>query len=267
MIFLKRFWILFLCVTFFCVGPALAVDSVAEHIDSNIDMKTNGHISLILSSKSDSEDNASVSSAVTSAPENVTLVSTADVDNNGLVKNSRTNFPIPPAWMLWVTAVVALVKFAFDLIVWIVSLFEKKKNLDRSILDDFWYRTIVLPTFLEPMMEFISEFSAKLRSLDESAGGADDHNSYLKSFQVGLRNITNKALILSATHEALYEIVSNRLDLLEDAVTAHCAIRALGKDVVKDEKFEKFSVTEARFFEVQRDIVAQFINHHRKLFK
>lgn len=205
-----------------------------------------------------------VSSSLSSAPASLASV-------NEDASGKAIDWPRPPNWVLWVSAFLAISKFFLDVVSWISSKFEKTRERNRSITDDFWYRTIILPIFLEPMLEFINEHSKKLRLIDDvyqkspDEDHSDQYKSYLESFQSGLRHIINRALMLSASHESLYEVVSMKLDSLEDGVATHCVERAYGGGIEKVD-FDNHLVTEAYFFEVARDIIVQLKERHNKLF-
>lgn len=134
-----------------------------------------------------------------------------------------TNIPPPANWLLW-TGVFA---FAWKLIEWLYGRYERHRDKERSIVDEFWYRTILVPICWQPLVELITEYVARLHALagrtllpDATASGLRD---LTLEFASDKNRIVNRFMILTIFDDEVYRGIRGHLDSLEDEVTEYLA--------------------------------------------
>jgi len=172
---------------------------------------------------------------------------------------------------MWITVFVAFFTFIWRIYAFIVGRRDRSYERNISIEDEYWYRGVILPTCLEPLLLFVLDQSDKLQHLNNrfsvgSDSKGDEYKSYLEQFQKEKRSLVNRSIVLEVISSDVYSSVAQLFDDLEDAVTEHCAISSLGSDSVDDTRYEKYIVTEERFFTFLRDVYQIFVDQHRQIF-
>ncbi len=203
-------------------------------------------------------------SAVTDEPTKPEQNTTNKIDGNKWL-------PSPSPWILWVTVFVALGTFVLRLYNYIVERRDKSRDRKISIEDEFWYRGVILPTCLEPLLQFVLVQSDKLHNLNNRFLNSDEnknaeYKTYLDQFQKEKRSLENRSIVLEVISEEAYASVTKELDDLEDAVTTHCAFNSLGTNPVDGKSYDKFTVTEERFFIFLRDVYKTLVQEHGNIF-
>lgn len=122
---------------------------------------------------------------------------------------------------------------ALSLLALVVSFFTAiytyKKDASarrRSVSDDFWIRTILGPTTIQPMITAVVKCAA---SLPLSNAGPIDPNfadkvrSFLLQFQETHRSVVLGLALFSVLDPKLYKDTTSDLDEIEDCVIDYCA--------------------------------------------
>ena len=132
------------------------------------------------------------------------------------------NVPPPPSILLWATIIG--VGFRFVGFLW--SLYQRRLDRERSIVDEFWYRTIILPICLKPLVDLISEYIDRLHKIDGSTllpMIMPTLRDLALEFGVDKNRVLGRFLLLSAFEEEIYRKIGETLDALEDDITEYCS--------------------------------------------
>jgi len=107
---------------------------------------------------------------------------------------------------------------------------ENKENYERSINDDFWYRTILIPTLLEPTVKFFDDYANKLIILESEKNPQDIEDTYriyFLDFQKELNLIQGRCVLAKIYGEDLYQNITTNLEQLEDKMAEFCHNKSL----------------------------------------
>lgn len=176
----------------------------------------------------------------------------------------------PPPWLLWIAVVITVSQLLISLYAfrWSVKSELRKRLVD--IEDDYWFREVSHPFFVEPLFTFLTDMLGSFEALaiqsDKSSERQTLHNEYLKKFRESKRLLRTRLSFLKASDPNVHVKVSNALMALEDKVTLFCACRAgVGGSeeyeiVKKDEIVELYETTIAA-------CISDLKAHHTKLAK
>lgn len=143
-------------------------------------------------------------------------------------KDKESSFYILAALILSIVAIV------WNILTAAHQYFKNKKDRTRSIHDDYWFRTVVVPTVLKPLIEFADEQSESLVKLDRKNGSGDNveikYQEYLDCVQNKLIIFRKRCVLLKALDVGLVEDISKLFDDLEDQVANYCLEQSQGVD-------------------------------------
>ena len=124
---------------------------------------------------------------------------------------------------------VNILILAANIFIFCYQRYEASKLRRIALKDDFWFRTIVLPTLLEPLQKFSTEQSQKLRELKmaDSADG-DDYDNYLADFEISISAIIDRCHVVQSHSVSLYNELIEQFEQLEDRVTLYCYKKGTG---------------------------------------
>lgn len=175
----------------------------------------------------------------------------------------------PPTWVVYIPFVISIVALSFSVYQFFVSRSDRKRDRDRLRDDDFWFRKIIVPICLDPLIRFMSEQSLKLRSIKEAplspAGEKQEYPQFLQAFKRGKNEIVSQCLILELFDGKLYEAIAEKLDGLEDYITLHCYHNSDGADTV-GEQHQRHSDPHGEMASTLKSILAVMISCHKELF-
>jgi len=193
------------------------------------------------------------------------LTTVDDVLDDSEIYESKNKVLVPPIRnsngfmsspiVLWVSAFFSLCALGLGIYNRWYDISENKKNFARSINDDFWFRTIVIPVVLEPIVNFTNLFANKLIALD-AAGNSSEYLDYLDEFQKELLIIQSRCILLDIYGQNLYSIIINDSEKFEDKVAEYCHKKSLGESV---------DVSHSFIFDYLRDVINIIKNHHRDI--
>lgn len=158
-------------------------------------------------------------------------------------------------------AIVSLVSFGFSIYVNNRLNEEKKKNYEKSIDDDFWYRTILIPTLLESMIKTLDGFANKLVSLESKSNGKQSDDIYQKffdKFQRELNLLYGRCILTKLFGNDLYTKIVTELEKLEDNLAAHCYYKSTGSKMKNNDS--------ELFFESMKNILEIIKNEQHSKF-
>ena len=128
----------------------------------------------------------------------------------------------PPNIILWATALLVLAR----LLVLLLGLRQRRIDRARSIVDDFWYRTIILPLCWRPLFDLISKYVQKVHECDPNNDIADTSKTLqllIASFATEKNLIESRFILLTSFKDEIYQEIRDALDQLEDELALYCA--------------------------------------------
>lgn len=206
---------------------------------------------------------------VTSAPMG------SDATDPGVLSRFDFLSSSPPPWLLWVTTAVVVATFLWRIYVFLVERHEKKEERRLSVEDEFWHRLVISPICIEPLVEFVKDFTTELRmihSQDRDAPKDDQqnkHKKFLEKFKDTKDAVLTRFIIIDSVDSETYETVSVGLDDIDDVITQHCVCYILlDKDEGgRDHKYCNISIAEQAVYSKLRDIFGGLKRDHAKMFE
>lgn len=168
----------------------------------------------------------------------------------------------PPPWLGYVTAAIALGVLIMHITKYITERnSDKKKRLD-DINDSFWFRSVVVPAVIEPLITFMTEQADILQKL--GSGKKEDYAKFLKDFQKGKESISSRLLLLNLVNNQMYADAIEELDEIEDDVTLLCAVKSgdLGLEETGKPKYTEVNALVSRMCAGLNNILGKVKSHH-----
>lgn len=160
-----------------------------------------------------------------------------------------------------------IIIFALMTLAWNIYIFlyqRKKKKFE--IADEYWHQKIMLPICLDPLTSFVEDRCSELRKINsnnkDDSNAREIYTNFLNEFQEEKSEIIRRFYVLSDYSSDAYDVVSEKLDELDDVVTKHCAIKALGGDVSLNEKYNEYIVAEEYFYKNLGEILIKMRHIH-----
>jgi hypothetical protein len=142
------------------------------------------------------------------------------------VLEALKELPSPPAWAMWVAIVGVLV----DVIRLIYELVHERKEKDSSVHDQFWFRTIISPRCVNPLIEFVELHAKALGTLVSNLMTTSDPQvqltrlrQFVATYQVASNELLERLILLTVFDNEVYLQVRNCLEQLEDDLTQRLA--------------------------------------------
>ena len=123
--------------------------------------------------------------------------------------------------LLWATVIGVGLRIVGQL--W--GLYQRRIDRRRSVVDEFWYRTILVPICLQPLVDLVSEYIDRLHRLDSGALLTfilPALRDLALEFGVDKNRVLGRFLLLTAFDEQIYRRIGETLDLLEDEISEYC---------------------------------------------
>lgn len=168
-------------------------------------------------------------------------------------------------YLLWVGVVggiVGVLGLVLRFCVLLRDLRHRRIDQKRSIVDEFWYRTIIMPICWQPLVELFNEYVERLHGMNHE----EPLTNTLEAFQrltLGFSADKNRVLarfwLLTAFKENLYEMIKEKLDLLEDEITERC--ESIMSNPNSTSKIE-IAFVENLFWNNLTEICKEMMNHH-----
>lgn len=162
------------------------------------------------------------------------------ISTSGVVATNQANLVFgflpspPPPWLGYITALIALGVLAIHVIKFFSEKSsDRKKRLD-DINDSFWFRSVVVPAVIEPLIKFVTEQGEKLKTINH--GTKDDFANFLKGYSQGGEGIAARLLLLNIVNKQMYEQTIKEFEEIEDDVTMLCAIKSGDFDEIERKK-------------------------------
>lgn len=186
--------------------------------------------------------------------------SAASAANPGLVFGFLPN--PPPPWLGYITAAIALGVLLMHIAKFVSERrSDTKKRLD-DINDAFWFRSVVVPAVIEPLIAFITEQADELQK--KNTGTKADYEAYLESFQKGKESISSRLILLNLVNKQMYNDAIAEFDEIEDDITLFCALKSgnIGLGESRMQKYTEVNSVVARLCGGLNLILEKIKSHH-----
>lgn len=158
----------------------------------------------------------------------------------------------PPPWFIWLGASVAVLNFIVVLAAYRFNRANERTKRLNSVQDEFWFRKIAAPFFIEPYLEFLTGQQASFEALSvRPSGGAEVelYQRYMSAFRQAKKDIRCRLNFLKAVDPLTFKEISQAIRDLEDKVTLFCAENSgfgdpdQGERATKDDVISQFETT------------------------
>ena len=111
----------------------------------------------------------------------------------------------------------------------------RNRQETQALFDEYWYRDVVLPVFLEPLLSHFRDLHGEITKLQldlaepQANRRAEICKSFLSAYKAKKEHIVNCALVVESFVSSIYAPISEQLDKADDAVTQFVADQHLGK--------------------------------------
>lgn len=174
----------------------------------------------------------------------------------GSIWNSVATFlsNTPPPGLVWLTVIVAGSGLLWNISSFLLSAASKERARRADMRDDFWFRAIINPICLEPLLNFLIDTADELNKMNTENGGQQanteikEYDTFLDNFKNRKDRLISRFLITKVLDFLTYESITKDLDELDDAITTHCAYKSLGSAVLPDEQYSRHAVTDEKIY-------------------
>ena len=141
------------------------------------------------------------------------------------LENSVLNWIIanpPPNLALWVAVLAVLLR----VIAMAWAFVRAHKAREQSIVDEFWYRTIILPECWDPLIGLFSNSVQRLHKIESENSFPETWKKLQKvqlDFAAEKNYIVGRFVLLTAFNEELNRKIGEMLDELEDELAEYFA--------------------------------------------
>lgn len=111
----------------------------------------------------------------------------------------------------------------------LLTAYWNRRSEKRLFLDEFWFRQVVAPKCIAPVIEFHDGWLAKVDSLDASDTDAKSLQALMSELQRTRLTIEHSAWITRIFSGTYYVEACRTLDLVEDSFAQELLVGVLGK--------------------------------------
>ena len=92
---------------------------------------------------------------------------------------------------------------------WVIRTRERR----LSVIDEFWYRTVLYPLAIEPLIKLFLTLKDSIVDIENNQeAGQSEYKILLECFQKQKNDVVARSLVLEAVSSGLYKIISENLD-------------------------------------------------------
>lgn len=95
---------------------------------------------------------------------------------------------------------------------------QDQRNRSASVRDEFWLRTVISPSSIEPFQAYMNELRATLPSVETNPPSAEDLKQFFAKTASSLNDFAIKFSALALISESLHEAIREELEGIEDAI-------------------------------------------------
>ena len=154
--------------------------------------------------------------------------------SKGVIADVFSTQPSPE--IINVGLIIALLTFVWKLIEFLLNKRERVRDTRSRVKSEYWFKNIMMPICIEPLIDFIIKHVNKIHSLETTYFESpleekkESYNSYLNVFKDERNEILSRYMLMGSLSSELYENVSSKLDSLDDVVTQHCYLKSTGNE-------------------------------------
>ena len=129
--------------------------------------------------------------------------------------------PRPPDFLLW----AAILGVGLNFIKFLWDLYQKRMDRQQSIVDMFWYRTVIMPICWSPLADLINEYVKHLHQMDRKAPldqTLEGMINLAREFGREKNLVLGRFLLLTIFKDETYKNIRDTLDGLEDEIVQNC---------------------------------------------
>lgn len=179
-------------------------------------------------------------------------------------------FPDPPTWTLWFAVGASALLFVQRFFAPVWNFFRHRAARRLAVIDDYWFRKVLMPQCMEPLQDFFEEKGEQILSLNDkippnsklSGKLARKYDQFAQQFQTDKERLVRRFFVLRAIDAEIHETLAQLLDGLEDRVLEFCYEIVIADEV----NHLELSAIESTFSATNRDIIERMIAIHRKVF-
>lgn len=172
----------------------------------------------------------------------------------------------PPPWLGYITALIAFGVLLIHVIKFFYERSSERKKRRDDINDSFWFRSVVVPAVIEPLILFITEQGEQLKKI--SNGKKEDFADFFKAYQKAGESIAARLLLLNLINKQMYDGAIKEFEEIEDDVALLCAMKSGDFDEIdhKRAKYTEVNALVSRMFAGLNTILEKLkIQHHEHL--
>lgn len=127
----------------------------------------------------------------------------------------------PPPILLW----AAVVGVGINLVTFLWGLRHRHIDRKRSIVDEFWYRTIILPICWKPLIDLINEYVGRLHEINSEVSlkaTLSILQHFAAEFGADKNRVLGRCRLLEVFRNDIYKKIEETLDALEDDIAKYC---------------------------------------------
>lgn len=128
----------------------------------------------------------------------------------------------PPNWLVYITIIVSFGMLSLRVVNFVKTRQDRSHDHVNSIIDEFWFRKVFSPHCINPLIDFITSELESLNQIDlkNTKGSFRTYNIH---FQKEKEKIIRRFMLFSGWNNDVYDLVSKKLDDIDDTITIFCA--------------------------------------------
>jgi len=126
----------------------------------------------------------------------------------------------PPAWTQWLVLIGSLVYTSWLIFDWKFRVRRAAINVTESKYDDYWFRQVVCPTCITPLLELAKFTTGKVASINPVDRGTghptEEWKYFFREFTSRRISVSNTSVFLAVYGEQFSTAFDGHLEALED---------------------------------------------------
>ena len=208
----------------------------------------------------------------TEVAKTIDVTKAAKITKNDESKN--TNFwsfinEAPPPGFIYFTFLLAFAAFFWKVIEFLVNRTDKNKERLAGLKTEYWFKYIVMPMCVAPLIDFIMQHANKIYILSSECDGTNAEDSrkkydeFLKNFKDEKNFISCKLFLLDSLEGELYQETADTIDEIDDIVTQHCYLSSVDSATTDDRHYEDVSIVRQNMIYKLNEILAKLYSKYK----
>ena len=176
----------------------------------------------------------------------------------------------PPPGFIFFTFILAMFTFGWKVIEFIVNRKDKTKEKLAALKSEYWFKYIIMPMCITPLIDFVMEHANKLYILNSKKKDGsdatviqDNYKIFLKQFKDEKNFISCRFFLLDSLEEELYKFVAMEIDSIDDIITQHCYLSSFEPSYSDDRHFEDITVVKQNMIYKLNSILAKLYGQYK----